>query len=87
MFNFEGSPNAKMVLSRGLRRHKEKVLHLDRWAPKVREGEHAKKVWVRKVGLPLHLWCWEVFKKLEDSCGGFVAVDEDIAHPQHMKRA
>ena len=34
--------------------------------------------WARLVGLPLHLWCKELFKKLGDSCGGFIAVDEDM---------
>ena len=29
------------------------------------------------VGLPLHLWSHEVFKRIDDGCGGFVAVDED----------
>ena len=29
------------------------------------------------VGLPLHLWCFEVFKRIGDGCGGFVVVDED----------
>lgn len=25
------------------------------------KGVHSKEVWVRVVGLPLHLWRWEVF--------------------------
>lgn len=33
--------------------------------------------WVRLVGLPL--WCKELFKRLGDSCGGFIKVDEDMA--------
>ncbi|RVW28242.1 hypothetical protein CK203_083673 [Vitis vinifera] len=42
-------------------------------------GNHAKEVWVRVVGLPLHFWSKEVFKKLGDSCGGFMAVDEETS--------
>ena len=38
--------------------------------------EHLKEVWVRVIGLPLHLWSREVFKKIRDCCGGFVAMDE-----------
>ena len=38
---------------------------------------HAKEVWVRVVGLPLHLWSREVFKRIGECCGGFVAVDEE----------
>lgn len=32
---------------------------------------------MRVTGLPLHLWCWELFKKLGDSCGGFFAMDKN----------
>ena len=28
------------------------------------------------VGLPLHLWTGENLKKVGDSCGGFVEMDE-----------
>ena len=38
--------------------------------------EHLKEVWVRVMGLPLHLRSWEVFKKIGDCCWGFVVVDE-----------
>lgn len=34
---------------------------------------------MRVVGLPLHFWSKEVFKKLGDSCGGFMAVDEETS--------
>ena len=33
-------------------------------------------VWIRVVGLPLHLWTGEILKKVGDNCGGFVALDE-----------
>ena len=29
------------------------------------------------LGLPLHLWSCEVFKKIGDGCGGFITEDED----------
>ena len=32
---------------------------------------------MRVVGLPLHMWSREVFKKISDGCGCFIAVDED----------
>ena len=90
LFEFKDGSDAEMVLSRGVRRFKGMVLHLDRWTPEVgccRKGEHAKEVWVRVVGLPLHLWGPEVLKKIGDSCGGFVAVDEDTAHLRHLQWA
>ena len=38
---------------------------------------HVKEVWVRVVGLPLHLWSREVFKRIGESYGGFIVVDEE----------
>ena len=43
-----------------------------------RKESLAKEVWVRVVGLPLHLWSREVFKRIGECCGGFVAVDEKL---------
>ncbi|RVW45647.1 hypothetical protein CK203_111696 [Vitis vinifera] len=43
------------------------------WNPEVgclRNGEMVRDEWVRLVGLPL--WCKELFKRLGDSCGGFI---------------
>ena len=31
------------------------------------------------VGLPLYLWTGENLKKVGDSCGGFIAMDEGTA--------
>ena len=42
-----------------------------------RNGSHAKEAWVKVVGLPLHLWSREVFKRIGESSGGFIAVDEE----------
>ena len=44
-----------------------------------RKESLAKEVWVSVVGLPLHLWSREVFKRIGECCGGFVAVDEETA--------
>lgn len=49
------------------------------------KGVLAKEAWVRVVGLPLPLWCQEVFKMHRDCCGSFVAVDEDATNLQHLK--
>ena len=32
------------------------------------------------MGLSLHFWNREVFRKLGDSCGGFVVVDDDTTN-------
>ena len=34
-------------------------------------------MWVRVIGLPIHLWCQKILEKIGDACGGFVVVDED----------
>ena len=49
--------------------------------------KQAKQVYVRVMGLPLHLWSREMFKKIGDGCGGFVAVDEDTASFRHLQWA
>ena len=49
--------------------------------------EHLKEVWVRVMGLPLHLWSREVFKKIGDCCGGFVAVDESTVALKELQWA
>ena len=33
-------------------------------------------MWIRVVGMPLHLWRQEILKKIGDSYGGFVVVDK-----------
>ena len=38
--------------------------------------DQEKEAWIRVVGLPLHLWTREILKKVGDSCGGFIAMDE-----------
>ena len=67
------------MLVRGPRRFKERLLSLERWQHEtgcfVKE-ESYKEAWVRVLGLPLHLWSREVFIKIGDCCGGFVAMDE-----------
>lgn len=39
---------------------------------------------MRVLGLSLHLWSREVFKKLRNCCGGFVTVDEDATLLSHL---
>ena len=82
LFEFQNKWEADMVLLRGSRCFKDREFLLQRWGPAVGctwKESHAKEVWVRVVGLPLHLWSREVFKRIGDCCGGFVAVDEETA--------
>ena len=69
---------AERVLARGKRKVLGSVLMMERWHPEVgcfSNGAFASEVWVRVVGLPLHLWNREVFKLIGDGCGGFITVD------------
>ncbi|KAJ9674021.1 hypothetical protein PVL29_023525 [Vitis rotundifolia] len=80
LFEFELLYEAERVLARGKRSIKENFIILDTWNPKVGclcKNSNANEAWVRVVGLPFHLWRLEVFKRIEDGYGGFVAVDED----------
>ncbi|KAL6345764.1 hypothetical protein AAG906_017509 [Vitis piasezkii] len=80
LFEFEDKSKAERVLVRGSRRIKDNLLHLARWtleAGCLLKSGVVKEVWVRVLGLPLHLWSQEVLKKIRDYCGGFVAMDDD----------
>ena len=80
LFDFELPSEAERVLARGKRSIKENFIIFDRWNLEVGclcKDSIANEAWVRVVGLSLHLWSLEVFKRIGDGCGGFVAVDED----------
>ena len=79
---FELPEEARWVMENGSRLCRGRVMQLEWWTPYsgcngVREQEN--EVWIRVVGLPLHLWTGENLKKVGDNCGGFVALDEGTA--------
>ena len=41
----------------------------------VQSKDLGKEVWVRVVGLLVHLWSRNVLNKIGDECGGFITVD------------
>ncbi|RVW37272.1 hypothetical protein CK203_088147 [Vitis vinifera] len=89
LFDFELPDEAERVLARGLRIFKENVLVLERWNPEVgclRKEPTAKDVWVRVIGLPLHLRSSEVFKRIGDEFGGFIAADKSSLHEMQWAR-
>ena len=80
LFEFKNKCEANMVLLRGCRRFEDREFILQRWGPEVGctwNESHAKEGWVRVVGLPLHLWSREVFKRIGECCGGYVVVDKE----------
>ncbi|RVX07796.1 putative ribonuclease H protein [Vitis vinifera] len=87
---FELAEEAERVLRRGNRRVQDKHFQLERWGLEAgcfRHGVHKNLCWVRAVGLPLNFWNQEVFRKLGDSCGGLVAVDEDTTNFSQLQWA
>ncbi|RVW65755.1 LINE-1 retrotransposable element ORF2 protein [Vitis vinifera] len=89
LFDFEIPDEAERVLARGMRIFKENVLVLERWNPEVgclRKEPTTKDVWVRVIGLPLHLRSSEVFKRIGDECGGFIAADESSLNEMQWAR-
>ena len=89
LFEFEKVWEAERVLARG-RRVQENFLCLEKWNPKMgcfRKDCHASEAWVRVLGLPLHLWSREVFKKIGDGCGVFITEDEDTASMAELQWA
>lgn len=59
LVEFEDKEEVERVLKRGVRRFKEKVLHLEKWCPEAgcfNLGVCAKEAWVRVIGLPLNCW-------------------------------
>ena len=76
---FELPEEAIWVMENGNRICRGGVMQLEWWSPSsgckgIRDQET--EAWIRVVGLPLHLWTGEILKKVGDSCGGFVAMDE-----------
>ncbi|RVW91843.1 hypothetical protein CK203_030132 [Vitis vinifera] len=66
---------------------KGKCLLLDWWNPSVGcliEDRKSQEVWVRILGLPLHLWGMSFFKNLGETCDRFVGVDEDTVERQNL---
>ena len=81
LMEFENGDEAERVLKKGVQWFQNRVLRLERWnteAGSLQLGNPAKEVWVRVVGLPLHFWNGEVFRKIGNYCGGFVGVDNDM---------
>lgn len=53
----------------------------------VKQGEARAEVWVKILGLPIHLWDLEVFREVGDFCGGFLHVDDETSQITHLKWA
>ena len=82
LFVFESPNEARRILREGTGRLGGFPISLREWGKDVGclvGRERCKTVWVRLLGLPLHLWSRPILKRLGDRCGGFVAEDENTA--------
>lgn len=62
-------------------------LSLEWWRP-VTDTDLASKRselrWIKAFGIPLHTWSLDTFKTIGESCGGYIGVDEDTKHINHL---
>ncbi|KAH0657335.1 hypothetical protein KY285_032217 [Solanum tuberosum] len=91
MFLFE-FPNRYMAEQtiHGQWRWKNYRFHLEWWKPTlgcIPRAATVEKIWVRAVGIPLHLWSKKVFKEIGEICRGWVATEEETELKNHMKWA
>ena len=80
LFKLETLSKADRVLKFGRWSLRGYPLQLERWNQNlccVQSTDWGKEVWVKVVGLPVHLWNRKVLKKIGNECGGFIAMDED----------
>ena len=90
MLKFDSPEKAKWVLESGRRSFNGGVLQLEWWRSEagcVRSKDSVQEVWIRVVGLPLHLWKPEILRKLGDACGGFVTLDKNTEKKTEVKWA
>ena len=79
---FTNPEEAKWVKEAGRRWYRGGSLKLEWWSPDsgcVNSKETMEEVWIRVVGLPLHLWSQETLKTIGDNCGGYMAIDKETA--------
>ena len=82
LFGFESPNEARRILREGTCRIGGLPISLREWGKDVGcmvGRDSCRTVWVRLLGLPLHLWSRPILKRIGDKCGGFDAVDENTA--------
>ena len=88
--NFELVEEAYWVMENGSRIFRGEAMHLEWWPPSIGcrgRMEEVHEVWIRVVGLPLHLWTAEILEKVGNACGGFIALDKDTEQRNDLRWA
>ena len=78
--DFDLVEEAYWVMENGSRIFRREAMHLEWWSPSTGckgRMEEDQEVWIRVVGLPLHLWSVEILEKVGNACGGFIALEKD----------
>ena len=68
--NFELVEEAYRVMENGSRIFSGEAMHLEWWSPSIGcrgRMEEVHEVWIRVVGLPLHLWTAEILEKVRNA--------------------
>ncbi|KAL6342764.1 hypothetical protein AAG906_016598 [Vitis piasezkii] len=87
LFKFKDVVEAKRVFHSRVKWFNGNLL-LKWWNPSVAclmEARDVRQVWVRVLGLPLHLWGKGLFKRLGKACGSLVAIDEDTTESRNLQ--
>ena len=90
LFKFEDVVEAKRVFHSRVKWFNGKSLLLKWWNPSMgclMEARDVREVWVRVLGLLLHLWGKGLFKRLGEACESLVAIDEDTAECRNSQWA
>ena len=80
LFGFVNPNEARRILREGTGSFGGLPISFREWVKEVgcKDGrERCKSVWVRLLGLPMHLWSRPILKRIGDRCGGFVEEDEN----------
>ena len=88
--DFELEEEAYWVMENGSRICRGEVMILEWWSPSTGCNgriEEDQEVWIRAVGLPLHLWTEEILKKVGNGCGGFIALDKETEQRKDLRWA
>ena len=87
---FESVEEINWVMENGSRIFRGEAMQLEWWTPSTGcKGriDQDLEVWIRVVGLPLHLWTEEILKKVGDSYGGFVVLDKETTQRMDLRWA
>ena len=87
LIEFDSKKEVDMILREGSRNLGNFSFSLEKWSEEVgcmMGTEEEAEAWVRIIGLPVHLWSRSILRKIDDSCRGFLAVDEDTTFMENL---